>query len=158
MNYVDAFTQRASNDGLTVISGQGIAPDVAVVVIGEQAYTHGTEWDDKNPNIPEDQIDIIRDFANRNIPVITVVISPRPYVLTEVTELSSAVMLVYRGGNGIAQATAELCFGDYNPSGKLPFQLPRSQDQVGTDNLNDQVEHWNYLMILEPPKRNVQKS
>ncbi len=51
-------------------------------------------------------------------------------------------MLVYRGGNGIAQATAELCFGDFNPSGKLPFQLPRSIDQVGTDNVNDQKERW----------------
>jgi hypothetical protein len=51
-------------------------------------------------------------------------------------------MLVYRGGNGIAQATAELCFGDFNPSGKLPFQLPRSVDQIGTDNTTDQKERW----------------
>ncbi len=142
MDYVEAFASRATDDGITVISGQGTSPDVAVVVIGEQSYTHGTEWEDKDPNIPEEQLDSIRDFADRGIPVITVVISPRPYVLTEVVELSSAVMLVYRGGNGIAQATAELCFGDYNPSGKLPFQLPRSQDQIGTDDLTDQVEHW----------------
>jgi hypothetical protein len=26
-------------------------PKVAVVVIGEKGYTHGTEWADKNPNI-----------------------------------------------------------------------------------------------------------
>ena len=39
-------------------------------------------------------------------------------------------------------ATAELCFGDYNLRVKLPFHLPRSQDQIGTDNPNDQIEHW----------------
>lgn len=142
MNYVEAFTNRASNDGITVLSGQGTSPDVAIVVIGEQSYTHGTEWEDKDPNIPVEQLDAIKDFASRGIPVVTVVISPRPYVLTEVVDLSAAVMLVYRGGNGIAQATAELCFGDYNPSGKLPFQLPRSQDQIGTDDLSNQIEHW----------------
>lgn len=142
MNYLQAFTSRASGNGISVVGGQGTSPDVAVVVIGEEGYTHGTQWADKNPNIPDDQLNAIRDFSNRGIPVITVVITPRPYVLTEVVNISSAVMLVYRGGNGIAQATAELCFGDYNPTGKLPFQLPRSQDQIGTDNLNNQIEHW----------------
>lgn len=142
MNYVEAFTSRATDDGISVVGGQGTSPDVAVVVIGEEGYTHGTQWADKNPNIPEDQLDAIRDFADRGIPVVTVVISPRPYVLTEVLNLSSDVMLVYRGGNGIAQATAEICFGDFNLTGKLPFQLPRSQDQIGIDNLNNQTEHW----------------
>jgi beta-glucosidase len=142
MNYVEAFVNRASANGINVVGGQGTNPNVAVVVIGELSYTHGTDWADKDPDIPADQLDAIRDFSNRGIPVITVVISPRPYVLTEVVNLSAAVMLVYRGGNGIAQATAELCFGDYNPSGKLPFQLPRSQDQVGTDVATDQIEHW----------------
>ncbi|MCL1943480.1 MAG: T9SS type A sorting domain-containing protein [Candidatus Azobacteroides sp.] len=69
-------------------------------------------------------------------------ILPRPYVLTPVVELSDAILVVYRGGNGIGQATAECIFDDFVPSGKLPFQLPRSQSQVGTDNINDQIEKW----------------
>jgi beta-glucosidase-like glycosyl hydrolase len=152
--YLQAITERAAQSGMEVENHTASAPNgganapigsqtkVAVVVIGENAYTHGTEWEDKNPNIPEAQVQAIRSFKNAGLKVITVVILPRPYVLTEVVEISDAVMLVYRGGNGIAQAAAECIFGDFSPSGKLPFQLPRSQDQLGTDNENNQLEHW----------------
>jgi beta-glucosidase len=141
-NYLKGFQDRAALKGVNVFLNDNATGKVAIVVIGEQNYTHGTEWADKNPNIPADQVAIIQNFRNRGIPVVTVVLTPRPYVLTNILSISNAVMLVYRGGNGIAQATAELCFGDYNPSGKLPFQLPRSTDQIGTDNTNDQKERW----------------
>jgi beta-glucosidase-like glycosyl hydrolase len=141
-NYFKAFQDRAATKGVNVFLNDNAAGKVAIVVIGEQNYTHGTEWADKNPNIPADQIAVIQNFRNRGIPVVTVILTPRPYVLTNVLSISNAVMLVYRGGNGIAQATAELCFGDFNPSGKLPFQLPRSTDQIGTDNVGDQKERW----------------
>jgi hypothetical protein len=140
--YLKALQDRAGQNGINVYADNSNNPKVAVVVIGEKGYTHGTEWDDKNPNIPEDQLSIIRNFKERGVKVITVVILPRPYVLTPVVEYSDAVLVVYRGGNGIAQATAECIFGDFSPTGKLPFQLPLSQDQVGTDNLNNQIEKW----------------
>ena len=48
--------------------------------------------------------------------------------------------------SGEAPAAASLLFGDYAPSGKLPWQLPRSLDQVltpgGTDTLANAVENW----------------
>lgn len=141
-NYFKAFQDRAATKGVNVFLNDNATGKVAIVVIGEQNYTHGTEWADKNPNIPADQVAVIQNFRNRGIPVVTVILTPRPYVITNVLSISNAVMFVYRGGNGIGQATAELCFGDYNPSGKLPFQLPRSTDQLGTDNTNDQKEKW----------------
>jgi len=141
-NYLKAFQDRAAGTGANVVLNDASTAKVAVVVIGEKSYTHGTEWEDKNPVIPDAQLNIIKGFRNRGIKVVTVVITPRPYVLSDVINNSDAVMLVYRGGNGIAQATAELSYGDYNPAGKLPFQLPRSVDQIGTDNVNNQKEHW----------------
>ncbi|NDV46808.1 T9SS C-terminal target domain-containing protein [Paludibacter sp. 221] len=140
--YVKAVTDRATEDGIEVYQDNSDNPKVAVVVIGEQGYTHGTEWDGKNPNIPEAQLAVIRDFKNRGIKVITVVILPRPYVLTPVVEMSDAILAVYRGGNGIGQAVAECIFGDFAPTGKLPFQMPRSDAQIGTDDLNNQIERW----------------
>jgi beta-glucosidase-like glycosyl hydrolase len=133
--YLQAIKERATKEGITVLDNTGSA-DVAVVVIGENAYTHGTDWDDKNPNIPEEQLSVISDLHRNGTKVITVVILPRPYVLTPVVEMSEAVMVVYRGGNGIGQAVAECLFGDFSPAGKLPFQLPRSSEQVGLDNLD----------------------
>jgi len=141
-NYLQAITTRANQSGIQVYADDSDNPKVAVVVIGENSYTHGTEWADKNPNIPEEQLSVIRDFHDRGVKVVTVIILPRPYVLTPLIELSNAIMVVYRGGNGIAQATAESIFGDFAPTGKLPFQMPRSLEQLGSDNVNDQVEKW----------------
>ncbi|MDR0798859.1 MAG: glycoside hydrolase family 3 C-terminal domain-containing protein [Dysgonamonadaceae bacterium] len=140
--YLKALQDRAGQNGINVFADNSTNPKVAVVVIGEKSYTHGTEWDDKNPNIPVEQLNIIQNFKARGAKVITVVILPRPYVLTPVIEASDAVIAVYRGGNGIGQATAECIFGDFAPMGKLPFQIPLSQDQVGTDNTNNQIEKW----------------
>lgn len=144
--YIAAIQERAAKEGVTVLDSIGEA-NTAIVVIGENAYTHGTEWDDKNPNIPEEQLSVIRKLHERGVKVITVVILPRPYVLTPVVEMSEAVLVVYRGGNGIGQAVAECLFGDFAPTGKLPFQLPRSSEQVGVDNLdiyhsNTTTERW----------------
>ncbi len=140
--YLQAITERAAKDGIKVYQDNSANPKVAVVVIGEESYTHGTQWADKNPNIPEEQLAVIRNFHEAGVKVVTVVILPRPYVLTPVVEMSDAILAVYRGGNGIGQATAECIFGDFAPTGKLPFQMPRSQDQVGTDNTKNQIEKW----------------
>jgi len=142
LTYVQAITERGAANGLKVSQDTSPNPKVAVVVIGEKSYTHGTDWPDKNPNIPEDQLSIIRKFHEAGVKVITVIISPRPYILTPLIDISDAIMLVYRGGTGIGQATAACIFGDFAPSGKLPFQLPGSVDQIGTDNVKDMKEKW----------------
>ena len=141
-NYVQALSDRAATQGISVSQDIEINSKVAVVVIGEKGYTHGTEWADKNPNIPADQLSIIQNLKDNGIKVIVVILMPRPYVLTPLLDISDAILLVYRGGNGIAQAVAECIFGDFKPSGKLPFQLPKSIEQLGSDNVNNMVEKW----------------
>lgn len=141
-NYFQAFTDRSQPNGVKVFLNDNGSAKAAVVVIGEKNYTHASDWPGTDPNIPADQLAVIQGFKNRGIPVITVIISPRPYVLGVVNDLSDAIMMVYRGGSSIAEATAALCYGDYTPSGKLPFQLPRSMAQIGTDNPANQTENW----------------
>jgi beta-glucosidase len=141
--YVQAITERGAKDGLKVSANSSANPKVAVVLIGEKSYTHGTEWPGKNPNIPADQLAIIQKFHDAGLKVITVIITPRPYVLTPLIDNSDAIMLVYRGGTGIGQATAACIFGDYSPTGRLPFQEPRSDAQIGPDDkLADAKEKW----------------
>jgi beta-glucosidase len=125
-----------------VVLNDGTNPKAAVVVIGEHGYTHATEWADQQMTFPADQMAVIDNFYSRNIPVIAVIISPRPYILTDILNKCAAIVLAYRPGNGGGLATAQLLFGDYTPTGKLPFQLPRSVDQVGTNVTTNQLEKW----------------
>jgi hypothetical protein len=142
VNYLVAFQNRSVAKGVNVYLNDATNPKVAIVIIGEQGYTHGTEWANQDLNFPADQVAVLQGFKNRGIPVVAIVITPRPYVLTNIAAIADAIMLVYRGGTEIEQATAELCYGDYLPSGKLPFQMPRSTAQIGTDVTTNQVEKW----------------
>jgi beta-glucosidase len=131
-----------TNGGIPIYEDTSTNTKVAVVVIGEKSYTHGTEWADKNPNIPANQLAIIQKYHDKGIKVITVILLPRPYVLTPLIDISDAIVVVYRGGTGIGQATAACLFGDFAPTGKLPFQLPKSISQLGSDNTNNMIEKW----------------
>jgi hypothetical protein len=57
-------------------------------------------------------------------------------------EMADAVLIAYRTGDGAGPALTQILFGDYPPTGRLPWQLPRSMEQIGTDNLSNQAERW----------------
>jgi beta-glucosidase len=143
---LDAIRTRAARNGVNVHSGDGPNPKLAVVAVGEASYTHATNWPKEQPYLPPDQLKVIQDFRARGIPVVVALVLPRPYVITEWRDLASAIVVTYRGGEEMGPALAGLLFGDYAPGGKLPWQLPRSLDQVlrpgGTDVPADATEAW----------------
>jgi beta-glucosidase len=143
---LQALQDRAGQAGVTVVNGTGGTPRVAVVEVGEPSYTHATAWVKEQPYLPADQVNVIRDFKARGIPVVVVLTMARPMVITDWNDLADAIVVTYRGGEEVGPAAASLLFGDYVPHGSLPWQLPRSLDQVlrpgGTDTLADAVENW----------------
>ncbi|MEU3457358.1 discoidin domain-containing protein [Micromonospora sp. NPDC006766] len=143
---LDAIRSRATKNGVNVYPGDGPNPKLAVVAVGESSYTHATNWPKEQPYLPPDQLALIQSFRSRGIPVVVALVLPRPYVITEWRDLANAIVVTYRGGEEMGPALASLLFGDYTPSGKLPWQLPRSPDQVlrpgGTDVPADAVEAW----------------
>src|SRR6185503_5566360 len=132
--------------GLNVYLNTAPAPKLAVVAVGEASYTHGTNWVKEQPYLPADQLAVIQNFRNQGIPVVVLLVLPRPYVITEWNGLANAIVVTYRGGEEMGPAAAGLLFGDYAPRGRLPWQLPRSLDQVlrpgGSDVPADAVESW----------------
>lgn len=146
LNTLDAIKARAATAGVNVYQDTGPAPKLAVVAVGEPSYTHATAWENTKPQLPADQLALIRNFKNQGIPVVVVLTLPRPIVISEWNGLADAVVVTYRGGEEVGPATASLLFGDYTPKGKLPWQLPRSLDQVlrpgGGDVEADANEKW----------------
>jgi beta-glucosidase len=143
---LDAIRARALNASVNVFQDSGPAPKLAIVAVGEASYTHGTNWVKEQPYLPADQLAIIQNFRNQGIPVVVLLVLPRPYVITDWHGIANAVVVTYRGGEEMGPAAASLLFGDYTPRGKLPWQLPRTLDQVlrpgGTDIPADTREHW----------------
>ncbi|GAA1652051.1 discoidin domain-containing protein [Catellatospora bangladeshensis] len=145
-NIIDSIRARAATAGVNVYQDSGPSPKLAIVAVGEGSYTHATNWVKEQPFLPPDQLAVIQNFRNQNIPVVVVLVMPRPYVITEWDALTAATVVTYRGGEEMGPALASLLFGDYAPSGKLPWQLPRNLSDVlrpgGTDVLADAVEFW----------------
>jgi beta-glucosidase len=143
---LDALRARATQAGVNVALNSAPNPRLAVVAVGEASYTHGTNWVKEQPYLPPDQLAVIRGFQQQGIPVVVVLVLPRPYVITEWVGLASAIVVTYRGGEEMGPALASLLFGDYQPSGRLPWQLPRALADVlrpgGTDIPADAVERW----------------
>ncbi|MFI6133678.1 discoidin domain-containing protein [Micromonospora sp. NPDC051141] len=143
---LDAVRDRAAAAGVTVHQDDSPNPKLAVVAVGEASYTHATNWPKEQPYLPPDQLAVIQKFRARGIPVVVALVLPRPYVITEWRDLASAIVVTYRGGEEMGPALAGLLFGDYQPRGRLPWQLPRNLSDVlrpgGTDTPADAVESW----------------
>ncbi|HSY42501.1 MAG TPA: glycoside hydrolase family 3 C-terminal domain-containing protein, partial [Candidatus Acidoferrum sp.] len=62
-------------------------------------------------------------------PVVTVLLSGRPLVLHASLDACSAFVAAWLPGTE-GQGVADVLFGDYNPTGKLPRDWPSSSDHL----------------------------
>ena len=145
----EALRQLGQENGFSV-SDTETNPDASIVIIGEPTYTHGTMWNTEMPyvhdatehNLEEYDLTTLQQARALGKPVVVVLIMPRPFVLSNILEYADAILIAYRPGDGAGPALNQVLFGDYAPKGRLPWQLPRSMEQVGTDNLTGQAEKW----------------
>ena len=63
------------------------------------------------------------------IPVVVILISGRPMIVSDVLEKADAFIAAWLPGTE-GQGVADVLFGDYKPTGKLSFTWPRSADQL----------------------------
>jgi beta-glucosidase len=114
----------------------------AVCVIGEESYTHIPPWGANTVDIPLPDLELIKSYKHAGIPVIVVMIMPRPYALAWPNDSADALVAAYRPGDGAGAAVAGLVLGEYAPGGRLPWQLPRSIDQIGLNDRKYAYEQW----------------
>ncbi len=133
---LEAFQSKAGADNVTYYAtAEEIPADLtgvtAVVVLGEKSGTHDPEWGADTLEFPEDQVALMKALDNAGANVIAVVLMNRAYVMTPVTETCDSILLAYRPGvTSGAEAVAEALFGESTITGKTPFQIPASMDQV----------------------------
>lgn len=113
-------------------------PSVAIFCLGEKP---GTEIPG-NINELEAEIDpndraIFDYFTSKNIPIVLVLVTGRPRIVTEIVKSSQAVIQAYLPGNAGGTAIVNVLLGTTNPSGKLPYTYPKfAGDIVHYDHKN----------------------
>ncbi len=104
--------------------------DVIVAVVGEATEMSGEAASRTNLNIPDSQQKLIRELVKTGKPVVLVLMSGRPLVISEEMEMPVSILQVWHPGVEAGNAIADVLFGDYNPSGKLTATWPRNVGQI----------------------------
>jgi beta-glucosidase len=112
--------------------GRGAAAyDVAIVVIGETPYA---ESQGDNQTLALDSVDLqtLQNVKHSGVPTVAVLVSGRPLIVTDYLEDWAALVAAWLPGTE-GQGVAEVLFGDYDFSGKLPCVWPQSVSQLPID-------------------------
>lgn len=102
--------------------------DVAVVVVGEKPYAE-MRGDRKDLRLPSEDVALIAKVKKTGVPVVTVLLSGRPLILGSTLETTDALVAAWLPGTE-GEGVADVLFGEYKPTGRLPRDWPRSNKQL----------------------------
>lgn len=124
---VDARSPQAMLDEAVATAKKA---DVVVAVIGEaQGMAHEAS-SRSDITLPPSQLALIDALKATGKPLVLVVMNGRPLALVKENMQADALLETWFSGTEGGNAIADVLFGDYNPSGKLPMSFPRSVGQI----------------------------
>ncbi|EIC82896.1 beta-glucosidase BglX [Serratia sp. M24T3] len=104
--------------------------DVIVAVVGESQGMSSEASSRTNIDIPQAQQALIKALKATGKPLVLVLMNGRPLTLSWENDISNAMLETWYSGTEGGHAIADVLFGDYNPSGKLPMTFPRDVGQI----------------------------
>ncbi|KAF2393267.1 beta-glucosidase BglX [Pseudomonas frederiksbergensis] len=116
--------------------------DVVVAAVGESRGMSHESSSRTDLNIPANQRELIKALKATGKPLVLVLMNGRPLSILEEKDQADAILETWFSGTEGGNAIADVLFGDYNPSGKLPITFPRSVGQIPT--------YYNHLSIGRP--------
>lgn len=113
-------------EALTISS----SADVIVAVVGEASEMSGEAASRSDITLPPSQQLLLQSLYATRKPVVVVIMSGRPLVLTNIVDGAAAILQVWHAGIEAGNAIADVLYGDVNPSGKLSMSFPYSVGQI----------------------------
>lgn len=106
------------------------AADVVVMVLGEHGFMSGEGRSRTKLGLPGVQQELLEAVQKANSNIVLVLNNGRPLTLGWADEHIPAIVEAWHLGTQSGNAIAQVLYGDYNPSGKLPMSFPRDIGQV----------------------------
>ena len=104
--------------------------DVVVMVLGEHGLQSGEGRSRADIGLPGVQQQLLEAVAEVNPNIVLVLTNGRPLAIPWAAENIPAIVEAWHLGTQSGNAIAQVLYGDYNPSGKLPMTFPRNIGQV----------------------------
>jgi beta-glucosidase len=142
-----AFEERAAAQGSTLLYAPGTdiltesragfaqaldaanAADVVVLALGESSSMSGEAGSRAHLDLPGNQQQLLEKIVATGKPVVLLVFSGRPLVLTWAASHVPAILEAWFPGTEAGHALANVLYGDVAPSGKLPMSFPQTEGQ-----------------------------
>lgn len=123
--------------------------DVVIVSVGERHDMSGEAKSRSTINLPGVQEDLIKELQKTGKPIVVLINAGRPLVFNWTADNMPTIVYTWWLGSEAGNAIADVLFGDYNPSGKLPMTFPRTEGQIPI--------YYNYLSTGRPAKNEDDK-
>lgn len=104
--------------------------DVVIMVLGEHGFQSGEGRSRTRLDLPGLQQELLEKVYEVNKNIVLVLMNGRPLALPWADEHIPAIVEAWQLGSQSGNAIAQVLYGDYNPSGKLPMSFPRHVGQM----------------------------
>ncbi len=104
--------------------------EVIVINIGISGKMAGEDRALSNPVISEGQIALLKALQKTGKPIVALVSSGRPLILTQAEPLTNALVQCWILGTEHGNAIASMLLGEYNPSAKTVVTFPLALGQI----------------------------
>jgi beta-glucosidase len=122
--------EDTSRAGLAEAIGIAQQADVVILSVGERRDMSGEAKSRSNIHLPGIQEELIRAVYATGKPVVVLINAGRPLVFDWTADHVPAILYTWWLGSEAGNAIADVLFGDYNPSAKLPISFPRTEGQI----------------------------
>ena len=104
--------------------------DVVIMVLGEDGFQSGEGRSRSDIGIPGVQQELLEEVYKVNKNIVLVLMNGRPLNINWADNNIPSIVEAWQLGSQTGNAVAQVLYGDYNPSGKLPMSFPRSVGQI----------------------------
>lgn len=122
--------EDSSRSGFTEAIATAMQADVVIMSVGEKRDMSGEAKSRSNIHLPGVQEELIKAIYATGKPVVVLINAGRPLIFNWTSEHIPAIVYTWWLGSQAGNAIADVLFGDYNPSGKLPITFPKSEGQI----------------------------
>ena len=104
--------------------------DIVILTVGEARDMSGEAKSRSSIQLPGVQEELVKAIVALGKPTVVLISAGRPLIFNWTADHAPAILYTWWLGTEGGNAIADVLFGDYNPSGRLPMSFPRAEGQI----------------------------